>query len=116
MKKSKVTIWDLIYTIPYHQDHNTHKVYVEQVCEDLEIHDKFQLNSNQYQEFKSFCIELGEMINGIYEKFGGELSGMNGAEDTDEIVEELKLNPEKLVLFFDENGKVQINTYFYETN
>jgi hypothetical protein len=56
------------------------------------------------------------MIDGIYEKFGGELSGMNGAEDTDEIIEELKLDPEKLVLFFDENGKVQINTYFYETN
>ena len=111
-----LTIWDLLYTIPYHQDHKTHRVYVEEVCEDLQIHDKFQLNSNQYQEFKSFCIELGEMINGIYEKFGGELSGMNGAEDTDMIVEELKLDGEKKVLFFDENGKVQINTYFYETN
>ena len=110
-----ITLWSVIYTIPYH----THNGYplTDEIIEDLASTDKLKLNltDEQVSELDEFFTDLNEMINGIYEKYGGELSGMNGEEDTDEIIDELKCDGDKPIITVLKNGRCKIDTYIYQT-
>lgn len=112
MKQDKcVTLWDVLYIIPYHSHGGT--PIVEEIYDELKRYHKFSLNEEEYELFSELCEELNKLIQGIYEKYDGELSGMNGAEDTDMICEELKLNPKKPMININSfrMGKVSMLLY-----
>jgi hypothetical protein len=103
-----VTLSEVIRTTMYFDDN-------QELIKDLQKWDKFNLTEQQENEFDSFLDELREFIDGIYEKYGGELSGMNTEEDTYMICNELKVNPNHPTIVYDKNGNSKLNTYFHET-
>jgi len=103
-----VTLSEVIRTTMYFQDN-------QELIEDLQKWDKFSLTEKQEEDFVSLVEELREFIDGIYEKYDGELSGMNTEEDTDMICDELKVNPNHPTIVYDKSGKCKLNTYLYQT-
>ncbi len=100
--EKQITLWDVVYEIPYHTQEGV--VDVEEVIEALQRICKFRLKEDDEQELEDLIDDLNDLINGIIEKYDGELSGENGVEDANMIIEELKVNPKKPIITRKTNG------------
>jgi hypothetical protein len=107
-KPNTVTLWEVIYTIPYFNDN-------QEVIEELQTSDKFTLTDEQEEEFNSFLDDLRGLITGLNERDNIFANTDNGSDDADVICETLKVNPNHPTIVYNKIGNCKLNTYLYET-